>query len=159
MSLEGRDLKAQSSILRRHGRMTAEEESRKPKQQQGEGRHRPRFLDHMVMEVKPLSAHRILANHRFDTTRFVVNAPGTFGNSGRGILRGPGYLSTDLGVLKTTEVTERLRLQFRAEFFNALNHPNFRLPASNISSSQKGRITAVVDENQRIIQFGLKLLF
>ena len=95
----------------------------------------------------------------FDTTRFVVNAPGTFGNSGRSILRGPGYLNMDLGVLKTTGVTERIRLQFRAEFFNALNHPNFRLPTSNISSSQKGRITAVVDENQRIIQFGLKLLF
>jgi hypothetical protein len=91
--------------------------------------------------------------------KVVVNAPGTFGNSGRGILRGPGYLNTDLGVLKTMDITKHLHLQFRAEFFNALNHPNFRLPTSNISSSQKGRITAVVDENQRIIQFGLKLLF
>jgi len=62
--LEGSDLKAQSSILRSHGRMTAEEESCKPKQQQGEGRHRPRFLDHIVMEVKPLSARRILANQK-----------------------------------------------------------------------------------------------
>ncbi len=95
----------------------------------------------------------------FDTTRFVANAPGTFGNSGRNILRGPGFFNTDLGVLKSTGVTERVNLQFRAEFFNVFNHPNFRLPASNISSSQRGRITAVVDENQRIIQFGLKLLF
>jgi hypothetical protein len=95
----------------------------------------------------------------FDTTRFVANAPGTFGNSGRGILRGPGYFNTDLGVLKSTAVTERLNVQFRAEFFNVFNHPNFRLPTSNISSSQRGRITAVVDDNQRIIQFGLKLLF
>ena len=63
MSLEGRELKAKPSILRRHGRMTAEEESRKTKQEQGEGRHRPRFLDHMLMKVKPLSANRILANH------------------------------------------------------------------------------------------------
>jgi hypothetical protein len=54
-------LKAKSRILRRHGRMTAEEESRKTKQQQGECRHRPRFLDHMLMKVKPLSANRILA--------------------------------------------------------------------------------------------------
>src|SRR6516165_12707890 len=61
--LEGRELKAKSSILRRHGRMTAEEESRKTEQEQGEGRHRPRFLDYMVMKVKPLSANRILANH------------------------------------------------------------------------------------------------
>jgi hypothetical protein len=63
LSLEGRELKAKSRILRRHGRMTAEEESRKPKPEQGEGRHRPRFLDYMVIKVKPLSANRILANH------------------------------------------------------------------------------------------------
>src|SRR6516225_3485630 len=56
-----------SSILRRHGRMTAEEESRKTKQEQGEGWHRPRFLDHMLMKVKPLSANRILANHSLDS--------------------------------------------------------------------------------------------
>src|SRR5215469_1230750 len=64
LSLEGRELKAKSRILRRYGRMTAEEESRKTKQEQGEGRHRPRFLNHMLMKVKPLSANRILANHR-----------------------------------------------------------------------------------------------
>jgi hypothetical protein len=46
LSLEGRELKGKSSILCRHGRMTAEEESRKTEQEQGEGRHRPRFLDH-----------------------------------------------------------------------------------------------------------------
>jgi hypothetical protein len=95
----------------------------------------------------------------FDTTRFVPNAVGTFGNSGRNILRGPKFFNTDLGVLKLTPITERMHLQFRAEFFNVFNHPNFRLPASNISSSQRGQITSVVDDNQRIIQFGLKLLF
>ena len=63
MLLEGRELEAESSILDRHGRMTAEEESRKTKQEQDEGRHRPRFLGYMVMKVKPLSANRILANH------------------------------------------------------------------------------------------------
>jgi hypothetical protein len=50
----------------------------------------------------------------FDTSRFVVNALGTFGNSGRGILRGPGFFNTDLGVLKSTALTERTNLQFRA---------------------------------------------
>ena len=63
LSLEGCELEAESSILDRHGRMTAEEESRKTKQEQDEGRHRPRFLGYMVMKVKPLSANRILANH------------------------------------------------------------------------------------------------
>jgi hypothetical protein len=50
-------------------------------------------------------------------------------------------------------------LQFRAEFFNVFNNPNFRLPNSNVSSAQVGRITAVVDDNQRIVQLGLKLSF
>ncbi len=95
----------------------------------------------------------------FDTTRFTANRAGTFGNSGRSILRGPGFFNTDLGVLKTTAITEGMNVQFRAEFFNVFNHPNFRLPASNISSSQRGQITAVVEENQRIIQFGLKVVF
>jgi hypothetical protein len=43
--------------------------------------------------------------------------------------------------------------------FNVLNRPNFRLPNSTATSAQVGRITAVVDDNQRIIQLGLKLLF
>jgi len=95
----------------------------------------------------------------FDTSRFTVNAPGTFGNSGRNILRGPRYFNTDFGVLKNTRITERTRLQFRAEFFNLFNNVNLRLPNSNVSSAQFGRITAVVDDSQRIVQFGLKLDF
>jgi hypothetical protein len=95
----------------------------------------------------------------FDTTRFTANAVGTFGNSGRSILRGPGFFNTDMGILKSTKITERVNVQFRAEFFNVFNHANFRLPTSNISSAQRGRITAVIDENQRIVQLGLKLRF
>src|SRR5215471_20250531 len=60
--------------------MTAKEESRKPKQEQGEGRHRPRFLGHMLMKVKPLSANRILANHSW---RCLESAVYTIGTPGR----------------------------------------------------------------------------
>ena len=67
--------------------------------------------------------------------------------------------TTDFGLLKSTLVKEGLSVQFRAEFFNLFNNVNFRLPNSTISSAQVGRITAVVDDNQRIIQFGLKILF
>jgi hypothetical protein len=95
----------------------------------------------------------------FNTALFTPNALGTFGNSGRNIIRGPGFFNTDLGLLKDTFITERYNLQFRAEFFNAFNNPNFRLPNSNQASAQFGRITAVVDDNQRIIQLGLKLSF
>jgi hypothetical protein len=95
----------------------------------------------------------------FDTSLFTANAVGTFGNSGRNILRGPTFFNSDLGLLKETALTERASLQFRAEFFNIFNNPNFRLPNANASSAQFGRITAVTDDNQRIVQLGMKLSF
>jgi hypothetical protein len=101
----------------------------------------------------------------FDITKFTANKPGTFGNAGRYILRGPRFFNADLGILKGTKLTERVNLQFRAEFFDIFNNVNFQLPNSNMSSSQVGRITAVVQDNftlpnsERIVQFGLKLSF
>ena len=89
----------------------------------------------------------------------MANAPGTFGNSGRNILRGPKFFNMDFGLLKTTNITERTRIQFRAEFFNLFNNVNFQFPNANASSSQFGRVTSVVPDSQRIIQFGLKLVF
>jgi len=101
----------------------------------------------------------------FDITKFKANAVGTFGNSGRDILRGPRFFNTDLGLLKSTKIRERMPLQFRAEFFDVFNNVNFQPPGSNISSSTVGRITSVVVDNfglpnsERIIQLGLKLSF
>jgi hypothetical protein len=101
--------------------------------------------------------HGEMVARYFDTSKFVPNAIGTFGNSGKNMLRGPGYLGTDLALLKVTTVTDKVGLQFRAEFFNILNHVNFNTPNSNVSSAQFGRITSALDP--RILQFGLKLLF
>lgn len=95
----------------------------------------------------------------FNTTSFTANRLGTTGNSGRNIIRGPKFFNADLGLLKDTAITERFQLQFRAEFFNVFNNPNFRLPNNNAASAQFGRVTAVVDDNQRIIQLGMKLSF
>ena len=63
------------------------------------------------------------------------------------------------GILKVTNISERVGLQFRAEFFNLFNNVNFQFPNSNASSSQVGTITSVVPDSQRVIQFGLKLIF
>ena len=95
----------------------------------------------------------------FDTSKFTFNQVGAFGNTGRNILRGPRYFNTDLGILKVTSVTERIGLQFRAEAFNVLNNVNFQMPNANVSAAQFGQITAVIDDSQRIVQFGLKVVF
>ncbi|MSV29225.1 MAG: hypothetical protein EXQ52_10880 [Bryobacterales bacterium] len=103
-------------------------------------------------------AHGDLIARFFDTSLFAQNGAGTFGNSGKNILRGPRFFNTDFGLVKNTRVTERATVQFRAEFFNAFNNVNFNLPNSNLSGgAQLGRITSALDP--RIMQFGLKFLF
>ncbi len=98
----------------------------------------------------------IIARH-FDTSKFVPNALGTFGNSGKNILRAPRYFNADFGIVKATTITERVSVQFRAEMFNIFNNVNFNGPTSNQSSAQFGRITSALDP--RILQFGMKLAF
>ena len=93
----------------------------------------------------------------FDPSRFVQNTAGTFGTSGRNILRGPGLFNTDLGVLKNTGISEQVNVQFRAEFFNIFNNVNFYGPDNYLTSDNTGRIFGA--RSPRILQFGLKLLF
>lgn len=87
---------------------------------------------------------------------FGLPAIGTFGNVGKGSLRGPGYFNVDLGLFKSFDMTERMRLQFRAEFFNAFNHTNFSDPGNTIGGGF-GQIYSASDP--RIGQLALKLLF
>src|SRR5262249_40261119 len=101
--------------------------------------------------------HEEIVARYFDISKFVPNAVGTFGNSGKNMLRGPGYFNTDIALLKAANLTGRVGLQIRAEFFNLFNNVNFNTPNSNVSSAQFGRITSALDP--RIVQFGLKLLF
>jgi hypothetical protein len=93
----------------------------------------------------------------FDTSQFTVNAPGTFGNLGRNILRSPRFFNTDVALIKDTRVLESTSLQFRAEAFNIFNNVNFNGPNTNRSSAQFGRITGAADP--RILQLALKLIF
>jgi hypothetical protein len=90
-------------------------------------------------------------------SRFTVNAPGTFGNSGRNNLRGPRYFNTDIALIKDTRILENTSLEFRAEAFNIFNNVNFNNPNTNRSAAQFGRITSAQDP--RILQLALKLVF
>jgi hypothetical protein len=80
-----------------------------------------------------------------------------FGSEGRNIAIGPGYMNWDFSAFKNIRVTESKELQFRTEFFNILNHANFRLPDSDISSPTFNQILAA--QPPRLVQFALKLLF
>jgi hypothetical protein len=93
----------------------------------------------------------------FNTGAFAFPAPGTFGNSGRNILDGPGYQSINASLVKNTNLSEQFNLQLRAEFFNLFNHPNFNLPDNFLGSPTFGRISSARDP--RHVQFGVKLLF
>ena len=102
----------------------------------------------------------------FDTNAFVPLSatPGQvgfvpnqiFGNSGVGIVRGPGLVNLDFNLAKTFAFTERFSAQLRGEFFNALNHTNFGVPGVTTGAGF-GQIVSAYDA--RIIQFGLKLRF
>src|SRR5436190_4344427 len=93
----------------------------------------------------------------FNTAAFAFPAPGRFGNAGRNIVDGPGYQNVNASLVKNTHITEQVTLQFRTEFFNLFNHPNFNLPDSFLGSPTFGVISSARDP--RHIQFGLKLLF
>ncbi|HTC87998.1 MAG TPA: hypothetical protein VK686_06850, partial [Bryobacteraceae bacterium] len=65
---------------------------------------------------------------------------GQFGKEGRNMVRGPGIEDGNFSVFKNFTVTERARLQFRAELFNLLNHANLGLPESDLESPAFGQI-------------------
>jgi len=80
-----------------------------------------------------------------------------FGNSGRNILIGPGMQQWDVSIIKRNPITEKVNLEFRAEFFNLFNHPNFGTPGTTIGTDTAGQLTSA--GIPRDIQFGLKLKF
>ncbi len=93
----------------------------------------------------------------FNTDAFVINAPFTFGNASRNVLSSPGRRNLDFAAYKYFSVTESVRLQFRAEFFNSTNTPPFGAPGATLGTGQFGVINNA--DPGRIIQFGLKLNF
>ena len=112
----------------------------------------------------------------FDKTFYSATPPtGRVGTAGRDQFRGPGLANYDLTLAKTFALgSEKLRLQFRGDFFNIFNHTNFSNPVSNQSSASFGKITSTVGSavatavgttaglvggGPRVIQFSLRLSF
>jgi hypothetical protein len=93
----------------------------------------------------------------FNTAVYSPNALGTFGNSGRNTLRGPGSKNLDLGLHKTFSTGGSTRLQVRIEAFNALNWVNLGTPNTSQNSANFGRITTAAAP--RIMQGALRVSF
>jgi hypothetical protein len=93
----------------------------------------------------------------FDTTVYAPNALGTFGNSPRNALRGPGYKNVDLGVHKNFATGGQTQLQVRIEAFNVFNWVNLGTPVTAQNSPNFGRITTALDP--RIMQLALRWQF
>jgi hypothetical protein len=102
----------------------------------------------------------------FDPCQFVPTTPGFYGNLGRNTVIGPGFNVFDWSLFKDFAVVEGHRVQFRAEFFNALNRSNFQPPSmgpwagNGTASTTVGQITSTRDQGRsRQIQFALKYIF
>jgi len=86
------------------------------------------------------------------------------GDLGRNAAVGPGFTQWDFSVIKNTPLTERVSLQFRAEFFDILNHPNFANPDGDLADARFGQSTQTINSlvgigTSRQVQLALKLLF
>jgi hypothetical protein len=95
----------------------------------------------------------------FNSAAFQLPAPYTYGNSGANFLFGPGFTNWDAAFMKNFGFKDKYNVQVRAEMFNALNHPSFANPASDISSpSTAGTITSTVS-SARVVQFAGRFTF
>lgn len=100
----------------------------------------------------------------FDVSKLANPAPGQLGNAGKGVIRGSGNNKWDLIVSKFLPLAESHRVEFRAEFFNAFNHPQFDDPVVTPGNNPlAGKITSASDfgftQTERVIQLGLKYSF
>jgi hypothetical protein len=101
--------------------------------------------------------HGAIAAQYLNRTAFAVNALGTYGVLGRNTYRGPGSFNTDFGLHKDFQFTERQKLQFRFEAFNAFNNVNLSNPTATVTSGNFMKITSAGDP--RILQFALRFEF
>lgn len=106
--------------------------------------------------IAPVTLDKTLGRW-FSTASFANPALGTFGNAGRSLFRAPGINNWDVSFIKKTEITERLALQFRAEFFNLFNHTQYAGINTSFGAAAFGQVTSARDP--RITQLALRFLF
>jgi hypothetical protein len=97
-------------------------------------------------------------NKWFNTAAFSLPLTNHWGNAGSSTIQSPGVQQLDFSLFKNFPFSEASRLQFRAEVFNILNHPNFAFPNVTINSTSAGQITSTTTSSRQI-QFGMKLNF
>ena len=107
-------------------------------------------------------------DHWFDPAAFAspTDLTGTYGDSGRGILRGPGQFNIDFSVIKGTQFG-KIDTEFRVEAFNVLNHPQFGNPNTTFGNAAFGQISAMLANpscalcgtTERNIQVAFKIKF
>ncbi len=135
----------------------------------------------VVPGVNPILPNWNPATGYLNPLAFQQPADGTFGDLGRDAIYGPHFYNTDFSLTKRTPISEKVSVEFRAEFFNIFNHPNFALPNGvlipginadgtlNPNAGVAGQITQTPDVAQgnpglggggpRVIQFGLRFQF
>ena len=96
----------------------------------------------------------------FNTDAFSVPDFGRFGTSGRNVIIGPGLANVDLSIARVFPVSDRVRAQFRADFYNAFNHPNFIAPPTMQNFADSPDFGALfVARSPRVIQMGFRVLW
>ena len=96
----------------------------------------------------------------FDTGAFLplrATSAFRFGNAGKGIILSPGLVNADISIVRAFHYTERYKAEFRAEFFNSVNHANFGFPGVVADTASFGKISSAQDPRQT--QLALKIFF
>ena len=132
---------------------------------------RPDLRRFALGEPRRFHEHSDLAAYKVDDDRlqvianaFIPPPAGTYGDAGRNVLTGPGLASLDLSLAKNIAISDKVRAQFRSEFFNVFNRANFATPNAVVFagttgiSSSAGLITITATKSRQV-QFGMKLIF
>jgi hypothetical protein len=123
----------------------------------GQGIHSLDLPNYNGQHVKIFNPRTSAGNKYFDTSAFSEMTLGVPGNSDRSFFSGPGINNFDTALHKLTPITEKVSLEFRAEFFNTFNHAQFVNPVGNFVTSNFGAVTGA--NNGRIGQGALRLVF